>query len=63
MAKALRTTSRRQFGSPTAPSVGPNIEAGQTFIVTWRHPATDDRDYVLTPFWTRVDPADVELVG
>lgn len=62
-ARAIRATPRRQFGSQDAPSVGPDIQAGQTFIVTWKYKARNDRLYFLTPFWTWVDADDVELVG
>lgn len=60
-AKAVRSTPRRQFGGQDAPSVGPDIEAGETFIVTWKYKAQDGRFYFLTPFWTRVDADAVEL--
>ena len=60
---AVRSTPRRQFGGQDAPSVGPDIEAGQTFIVTWKFRARDGRFYFLTPFWTRVDADAVELVA
>ena len=62
-AKAVRATPRRQFGSQDAPSIGPDIEAGEPFVVTWKYQARDGLAYYLTPFWTRVDADDVELIA
>jgi hypothetical protein len=62
-ARAIRDTPRRKFGSRSAPSVGPDIQAGQTFTVAWRYRAGNGNTWFLTPFWTRVDANDVELVG
>jgi len=61
-ARAIRATPRRKFGSQSAPSVGPDIQAGQTFTVVWRYEAGDGNTYVITPFWTRVHAADVEFI-
>ncbi len=62
-AKAIRATPRRQFGSQQAPSVVPDIEAGQTFNVVLRYQAANGDAYFLTPFWTRVLAADVLVEG
>ena len=62
-ARANRDTPRRQSGSQDAPSVGPDVQAGQTFNVAWKYEATDGNSYFLTPFWTRIDADDVEVTG
>jgi hypothetical protein len=60
--RATRTTPRLQFAWKGSGRVGPDLQAGEEFDVTWIFVSDDGEPYYVTPYYTRIRAVDTERV-
>lgn len=61
--QAVRATPRLQKAYAGAPKVGPDINAGEQFDVSWIFTADDGNEYYMSPWFTRIKVADTRRVA
>lgn len=62
--RTVRATPRLRYADPASPHIGPDIPAGVAFGATYiGRSATDGKDYLLSPYGSRIRADDCERIS